>query len=94
MSLGQKEKKNENRWYRGRNRPKTVKNATLLFWGAFFGGGENFFCQKLQFSNFICARSYVYGAKRVQKRQKHKNANFGGKFRGQEPQKKFSEGQK
>ena len=30
-----------------------------------------------------CARSYVYGAKRVQKRQKRKNVNFEGKFGGQ-----------
>ena len=32
-----------------------------------------------------CARSYVYGAKQVKKRQKRKNVNFGGKFGGQKP---------
>ena len=84
---------------RGRNWSKTVKNATLLFWGAFLLGGKTiFFCQKLQMSIFMnimnrCmwlkimgyARSYVYGAKQVKKRQKRKNVNFGGKFRGQKP---------
>ena len=39
-----------------------------------------------------CARSYVYGAKQVKKRQKRKNVNFGGKFGGQKPEKKSENG--
>ena len=92
MILKQK-KNNKNRWYRGRNRSKNVKNANLLFWGAFFGGKKQLFFQKLQSSNFMnnmnrcmwlkiigCARSYVYRAKPVKKRQKRKNVNFGDKL--------------
>ena len=97
MILKQK-KNNKNRWYRGRNRSKNVKNANLLFWGAFFGGKKQLFFQKLQSSNCMnnmnrcmwlkiisCASSYVYRAKQVKKRQKRKNVNFRGKFGGQKP---------
>ena len=78
---------------------KTQKTQKYYFGGRFFGGENNFFFQKLEFSNFMnimnrcmglnimgCARSYVYGAKQVKKRQKRKNVNFGGKFGGQNPE--------